>query len=168
MERREKSDKNRSIVLVIRLYLPSSSSRFNKARRLLTERSKWFSSRIMSMTPQLREFQALSSLHDIPMLPIILNPVNHSAGHLASKKVQLDKLSRYMQKMFISSYNGSQIQAISTAIGSSEPKKTLELSLIQGPPGLKISISIDVNKVALVRIICTIQFKVLLCRNWQN
>ncbi|CAL9102821.1 unnamed protein product [Musa textilis] len=135
VERREKSDKSQSIVLIIRLYLPSSSSRFNKARRLLTERSKWFSSRIMSMTPQLREFQALSSLHDIPMLPIILNPVNHSAGHPASKKVQLDKLSRCMQKMFISSYNGSQIQAISTAIGSSEPKKTLELSLIQGPPG---------------------------------
>ncbi|WOK96345.1 hypothetical protein Cni_G05052 [Canna indica] len=135
VERREKSDKNRSMVLIIRIYLPNNSPRFNKVRRLLTERSKWFSSRIMSITPQLREFQALSSLNEIPMLPIILNPVNHSDGYSVSKKAKLDRLSQSMQDMLISSYNNSQLQAISIAIGSPESFKKFELSLIQGPPG---------------------------------
>ncbi|XP_074578399.1 uncharacterized protein LOC141834905 isoform X2 [Curcuma longa] len=134
VERREKNDKSHSIVLVIRLYLPNSSSRFNKGRRLLIERSKWFLSRLMSITPQLREFQALSSLNDIPVLPIILNPLNHAAGYSGSKKF-LEKLSHSLQNILISSYNDSQLQAISFAIGSSESKENFEFSLIQGPPG---------------------------------
>ncbi|KAG6491063.1 hypothetical protein ZIOFF_052395 [Zingiber officinale] len=134
VERREKNDKSYSIVLVIRLYLPNGSSRFNNVRRLLIERSKWFLSRLMSITPQLREFQALSSLNDIPVLPIILNPLNHAAGYLGSKKF-LEKLSHSLQKILISSYNDSQLQAISFAIGSSESKENFEFSLIQGPPG---------------------------------
>lgn len=73
------------------------------------------------------------------MLPIILEPVNHFAGYSTSGKFQLDKLSQSMQKMLISSYNDSQLQAISIAIGSPESRKNFELSLIQGPPGLVIS-----------------------------
>lgn len=89
----------------------------------------------MSITPQLREFQALSSLNDIPVLPIILNPLNHAAGYSGSKKF-LEKLSHSLQNILISSYNDSQLQAISFAIGSSESKENFEFSLIQGPPGL--------------------------------
>ncbi|XP_020107342.1 uncharacterized protein LOC109723385 isoform X2 [Ananas comosus] len=135
VERREKSDKNRSLILIIRFYLSNDSPRLNKMRRLLTERSKWFMSRVMSLTPNLREFQALSSLHDIPMLPVILNPVNSSSGYPESRKVQLGKLSQPMQKVLMSSFNDSQLQAISIAIGTLESSKGFELSLIQGPPG---------------------------------
>ncbi|KAG1331997.1 hypothetical protein COCNU_02G019650 [Cocos nucifera] len=135
VERREKNDKKWSIILVIRFYLPNGSSRLNKVRRLLIERSKWFLSRLMSITPQLREFQALSSLHDIPMLPIILNPVDGSLGYPESGKVQLGKLSEALQKMLISSFNDSQLQAISVAIRKQDSRRNFELSLIQGPPG---------------------------------
>lgn len=135
VERREKSDKNWSIIFVIRFYLPNGSSRLSKVKRLLIERSKWFLSRLMSMTPQLREFQALSSLHDIPMLPIILNPLDGSLGYPESGKVQLGKLSQAMQKMLMSSFNVSQLQAISAAIRKQDFRRNFELSLIQGPPG---------------------------------
>lgn len=134
MERREKRDKNSSIILIIRLYLPDTCSRLNKVKRLLIERSKWFLSRVMSMTPQLREFQALSSLNMIPMLPIILNPAGHSLVHFKPQKVDLSKLSQFMQDTFKSSFNLSQLQAISDAIRAHTSRK-FELSLVQGPPG---------------------------------
>lgn len=134
VERREKRDKHSSIILIIRLYLLDTCSRLNKVKRLLIERSKWFLSRVMSMAPQLRQFQALSSLNTIPMLPIILNPASHSLGHSKSQKVDLSKLSQCMQDTFKSSFNLSQLHAISDAIRAHTSKK-FELSLIQGPPG---------------------------------
>jgi len=134
VERREKSDKIFSVILVIRLYLPDSSLRLNKVKRLLIERSKWFLNRIMSITPQLREFQALSSINMNPMLPNILNPVDHSLGHTEPRRVDLSKLSESVQEMFKSSFNVSQLQAITVAIRSQALRK-FELSLIQGPPG---------------------------------
>ncbi|KAK8967609.1 putative helicase MAGATAMA 3 [Platanthera guangdongensis] len=134
VERREKSDKKFSTILVIKLYLPDSSSRLNKVKRLLIERSKWFLNKVMNITSQLREFQALSSLNVVPMLPIILNPVDHSLGHTEPQKVDLSKLSQSMQEMFKSSFNSSQLWAISVAIRAQTSRK-FELSLIQGPPG---------------------------------
>ncbi|KAI0518870.1 hypothetical protein KFK09_006307 [Dendrobium nobile] len=134
VERREKSDKNSSVILVIRLYLPDTFSRLNKVKRLLIERSKWFLSRAMSITPQLREFQALSSLNAIPMLPIILNPADHSLRHTKPQKLDLSKLSQFMQDTLKSSFNVSQLQAISDAIRAHASRK-FDLSLIQGPPG---------------------------------
>lgn len=135
VERREKNPKSRSTILVIRFYLPSGSSRFNTARRLITERSKWHISRIMSITPQLREFQALSSLQYIPMLPIILNPVDCSKSYSQPRKIELSKLSEPMQQMMKSSFNNSQLLAISIVIGRQTLRKSFDLSLIQGPPG---------------------------------
>ncbi|KAK6129452.1 hypothetical protein DH2020_036810 [Rehmannia glutinosa] len=134
VERREKDNKKKINILAIRLYL-QGCSRLNKARKLLTERSKWYVSRIMSITPQLREFQALSSIREIPLLPIILNPVNHPCGQYGSKTENLSELSQPLQQTFKSSYNGSQLQAINIAIGPSDLKKDFELTLIQGPPG---------------------------------
>ncbi|KAF9612426.1 hypothetical protein IFM89_000174 [Coptis chinensis] len=80
VERREKDNKRRPNILVVRFYLQNGSSRLNKAKRFLMERSKWFINRIMSITPQLREFQALSSLKDIPILPVILKPTCRPLG----------------------------------------------------------------------------------------
>ncbi|KAG8049768.1 hypothetical protein GUJ93_ZPchr0009g1168 [Zizania palustris] len=132
---RRDSDKNKALILVIKFFLSNENARLNKVKRLLVERSKWFLSRVMSMTPQLREFSALSSLNDIPVLPVILNPVSCTSSYHGSGKVYLDKLSHPMQKVLKSSYNDSQLQAVSIAIGSTRSKAKFDLSLIQGPPG---------------------------------
>lgn len=135
MERRERDNKRKSTILVIRFYFQNGSSRLNQARKILIERSKWHASRIMSITPQLREFQALSSIKDIPVLPVILKPVNDPLGDDVPKEVDLGKLSQPLQQVLKSSFNDSQLQAISVTVGLPKLKKDFELSLIQGPPG---------------------------------
>ncbi|KAG2728428.1 hypothetical protein I3760_01G205000 [Carya illinoinensis] len=135
VERRERDNKRRLTILVIRFYLQNGSSRLNQARRNLIERGKWHATRLMSITPQLREFQALSSIKEIPILPVILKPVNDSLGGDVSKEVDLGKLSQPLQQVLKSSFNDSQLQAIGVAVGSQSLKKDFELSLIQGPPG---------------------------------
>ncbi|ONM56013.1 P-loop containing nucleoside triphosphate hydrolase superfamily protein [Zea mays] len=134
VERRE-SDKNKALIFVMKFFLSSDNARLNKVKRFLVERSKWFLNRVMSMTPQIREFSALSSLHDIPVLPAILNPVSCAASHHNSGKVYLDRLALPMRKALESSYNDSQLQALSIAIGPTSSKANFDLSLIQGPPG---------------------------------
>ncbi|KAG9449287.1 hypothetical protein H6P81_009252 [Aristolochia fimbriata] len=133
VERREKDTKCKKLVIVIRFFLQSTSAHIVKAKRLLTERSKWYVSRIMSITPQLREFQALSSLKDIPLLPLILNPIGQC--YPKSRKIELCKLPLPLLQTLKSSFNDSQLQAISVAIGTHGQNKDFELSLIQGPPG---------------------------------
>ncbi|KAK4773514.1 hypothetical protein SAY87_028533 [Trapa incisa] len=135
VERRERDHKRKSSILIIRFYLQSSSSRLNKARRFLIERSKWHGSRIMSITPQLREFQALSSITEIPILPVILNPVGNSHVPIETKTSDLSNLAPPLRKILELSYNGSQLQAIGVSIGSLRSVKDFELSLVQGPPG---------------------------------
>lgn len=135
MERRERDNKRRLSILLIRFYLQNGTSRLNEARKNLRERSKWHASRIMSITPQLREFQALSSIKEIPLLPIILKPINDGPSSNEFSKVDLSKLSQLLQVILKSSFNDSQLQAISVAIGLRNSKKKVELSLIQGPPG---------------------------------
>ncbi|CAD6218676.1 unnamed protein product [Miscanthus lutarioriparius] len=129
------SDKNKVLIFVMKFFLSSDDARLNKVKRLLVERSKWFLNRVMSMTPQIREFSALSSLHDIPVLPAILNPVSCAASHHKSGKVYLDRLAHPLRKTLESSYNDSQLQAVNIAIGPTSSKANFDLSLIQGPPG---------------------------------
>lgn len=135
VDRRERDNKRKMNLLIIRFYLLNGSSRLHQARKNLIERSKWHASRIMSITPQLREFQALSSIKDIPIAPTILNPETSSIPHDESKVVDLSKLSRPLQQILKSSFNVSQLQAIDISIGSRNMKNDPELSLIQGPPG---------------------------------
>ncbi|KAG2644354.1 hypothetical protein PVAP13_2KG411606 [Panicum virgatum] len=132
---RHENDKNKAFIFVIKFFLSSNDARLNKVKRLLVERSKWFLNRVMSMTPQIREFSALSSLNDIPMLPAILNPVSCAGSYHKSGKVHLDRLAHPLRKVLKSSYNESQLQAVSIAIGSTSSKTNFDLSLIQGPPG---------------------------------
>ncbi|MCH79336.1 P-loop containing nucleoside triphosphate hydrolases superfamily protein [Trifolium medium] len=135
VERREKDYKRSISIVFIRFYFQNGSSRLNQARRNLTERSKWHGCRIMSITPQIREFHALSSVKHIPLLPLILNPVKDSFCLDECKEADLSKLCQSLQQTLRSSFNVTQLQAISVAIGRVKPKKTVELSLIQGPPG---------------------------------
>ncbi|CAK9156466.1 unnamed protein product [Ilex paraguariensis] len=133
VERLEKDNKRRRSIIVIRFYFQHGNSRLNRARKLLLERSKWYISRLMSITPQLREFHALTAIKDIPLLPIILNPVYHCLNKYG--KEDLSKLTQPLQRILESSYNDSQLHAISAAIGLRDTRKDFELSLIQGPPG---------------------------------
>ncbi|KAG5237987.1 P-loop containing nucleoside triphosphate hydrolases superfamily [Salix suchowensis] len=135
VERRERENKRRSSILLIRFYFLNGSLRLNQARRQLVDRSKWHACRIMSITPQLREFQALSSIKDIPILSAILKPINDSLGNNESRELGLGNLSQPLQQTLKSSFNESQLQAISVTIGSPILKKDFDLSLIQGPPG---------------------------------
>ncbi|KAL3736981.1 hypothetical protein ACJRO7_025846 [Eucalyptus globulus] len=135
VERRERDHQRKSSTLVIRFYLQNASSRLNQARRLLIDRSKWHGSRIMSITPQLREFQALSSMKNFPILQIILDPTNNSQGVNEAKSSRLGKLSRPLRQKLEATFNDSQLLAISASISSLDSRKDCQLSLIQGPPG---------------------------------
>ncbi|KAJ1700232.1 hypothetical protein LUZ63_000011 [Rhynchospora breviuscula] len=135
VERREKGDKNQSIILVIRLLISNEVARFNKVRKFLIVRSKWFLNRVFNLTPQKREFQALSSLHDIPIMPAILNPLIEPVSSAGFLKAKLDRLGGPIKSFLTTSYNDSQLQAIDVAIRSIQAGKNFELSLIQGPPG---------------------------------
>lgn len=136
VDRRERDNKRKMNLLIIRFYLLNGSSRLHQARKNLIERSKWHASRIMSITPQLREFQALSSIKDIPIVPTILKPETTSIPHDESKVVDLSKLTRPLQQILKSSFNVSQLQAIDISIGSRNMNNDMPLSLVQGPPGM--------------------------------
>lgn len=136
VDRREKGDRNQTTILVIRFLISNELARFGRVRKFLTERSKWFLNRVFNLTPHTREFQALSSLHDIPILPIILNPLKVPASSAGSHKAPLDRLGGPIKRFLTTSYNDSQLQAIDVSIGVPHDGKDFELSLIQGPPGL--------------------------------
>ncbi|KAK9066129.1 hypothetical protein SSX86_013450 [Deinandra increscens subsp. villosa] len=133
VERCEKDNKRRSGILMIKLYLQNGCSRLNRAKKLLMERSKWYIYRIMSITSQLREFQALSSLHSIPLLPVILNPNNQPK--VIKSRMDLSKLSQPLQQILKFTFNNCQLQAINSVTGPVDLRNDYDLSLIQGPPG---------------------------------
>jgi len=89
----------------------------------------------MSITPQLREFQALSSIEVIPALPVVLEPSNHFRASKERRKADLGKLPRPLRQVFESTFNESQIQAISAVIQTPDSADDFTLSLVQGPPG---------------------------------
>ncbi|KAK3035534.1 hypothetical protein RJ639_034739, partial [Escallonia herrerae] len=78
--------------------------------------------------------KALSSIKDIPLVPIILNPINFTLGNHEPRK-NFIKLSQSLQKTLNSSFNDIQLQAISASIGPLDLGKDFDLTLIQGPPG---------------------------------
>ncbi|KAL8253502.1 hypothetical protein R6Q59_037195 [Mikania micrantha] len=133
VERCEKDNKRRSSILMIKLYLQNGCSRLNRAKKLLMERSKWYIYRIMSITSQLREFQALSSLHSIPLLPVILNPNNQPK--VFRSRMDLSRLSQPLQQILKLSFNDCQLQAINNVTGPVDSRNDHDLTLIQGPPG---------------------------------
>lgn len=116
------------------------------------------------------------------MLPIILNPVNHNCGQYKSNTENLSKLSEPLQQVLKSSYNDSQLEAISLSIGPVDLKKDFDLTLIQGPPGvlffcysiwlpilifvlLPVSMFLDIYYLHLAFIFCMIAF---CARNWED
>lgn len=101
----------------------------------------------MSLTPQLREFQALSAVGNLPLLPTILCTEeareNDSTGGSAFGKLQggchpsgLQCLPAALQSRLRLDFNESQVSAIAAVIGK-RGRASLEhqLALVQGPPG---------------------------------
>lgn len=164
VERREKDNKKRLNMFVIRFFLQSGRSRINRARKQLLERSKWYLSRIMSITPQLREFQALSSIEVIPALPVILRPADHSHASSQYTEIDLSKLSRPMQQVLKATFNESQVQAISAVVETPDSRNDFDLSLVQGPPGLWLSY---LNKWQRSNVVLMMGL-VYLCRYWED
>lgn len=139
VERRERDTKSRSTILVLRLYLHSGIIRLAKARRLLIERSKWCVTRLMSITPQLREFQALSAAKDLSLLSIILNPqtaaIKLAHFHNQAQATDLKMLPEPLKERLVEAFNESQLKAISLVLDQNLSQGNFRLSLIQGPPG---------------------------------
>lgn len=139
VERRERDAKSKLSILVLRLYFQSGILRLTKARRRLTVRSKWCVTRLMSITPQLREFQALSAVKDVPLLPVILNP-HRAATAFADVCNQtqggdMKLFPKPLKECLKEAFNESQFKAINAVVERSDSHKNCELSLIQGPPG---------------------------------
>ena len=138
MERQEKDNNNHSVKLVLKFFLRTGNKRLVKVRSLLLERSKWHATRLMSITPQLREFQALSALEHLPLMPIILNNRSSEISNSEISALNTQALARLSDKLQIKlkvDYNASQIQAIEMALQSTVSANGHELSLVQGPPG---------------------------------
>ncbi|KAJ7567512.1 hypothetical protein O6H91_02G151200 [Diphasiastrum complanatum] len=162
VERKEKENKSRSTILVVKLYFATGNTRSMKVKQLLVDHSKWHVTRLMSITPQLREFQALSAIAGFPLLPIILCPKPTGENQL-SRKVYTKSTSAFsnlpepFQRRLKADYNESQLDAIEAAIriGGSISNKH-ELSLVQGPPGTgKTSTIIAIISAILASIRCS-------------
>ncbi|CAM6095945.1 unnamed protein product [Calypogeia fissa] len=140
MESRDKESKTRGIVLLLKLYVPAGVDvRLSKAKRLLVDRSKWYMTRIMNITPQIREWQALSSLQSLPLLPVLLSPAAGSkmkSLESVSSIAKLRCLPEQLQSKLRGDYNESQLRAIADSIGGKETMTNdHQLTLVQGPPG---------------------------------
>ncbi|KAH7295384.1 hypothetical protein KP509_27G044200 [Ceratopteris richardii] len=137
VERQERDNKSRSVIVTLRFYLRSGNKRLAKARTLLLERSKWHVTRLMSITPQIREFQAVSAVARLPLLPLILNdksckvrPLDAESGQQLNHMLP-DKLHDQLK----AEYNTSQMKSIYMALKSGAIANDHEMSLVQGPPG---------------------------------
>lgn len=142
VESRERESKSRATILLMKIYINMSDPRLTKAKRLLVDRSKWHLTKVMNMSPQLRECQALSSVPCLPLLPILLTPDTsipaQEAKSTEHSKPSLDLrgLPEALQEKITAEYNESQIRAIAFAIGGKETMtNTHQLTLVQGPPG---------------------------------
>ncbi|VVB07832.1 unnamed protein product [Arabis nemorensis] len=84
------------------------------------------------------KFQALSSIKDILVHHVILDPTSGSGFDTQTTRSNLSSIPFPLSESLNSSFNSSQFQAICAAIGTSN------LSLVQGPPGAEETYTIVV------------------------
>ncbi|KAJ3676832.1 hypothetical protein LUZ60_002556 [Juncus effusus] len=123
----KEKDKSKPPDVTIRFPIPLTPS---TASPLRANRTKWHLTRVFNLTPQVREFQSLSSLHHVPVLPSILNPLANDDN--CDDKDGFGGVKGPMRRMLGERFNESQMEAIRRAVGRT---REFELSLIQGPPG---------------------------------
>ncbi|GAQ88481.1 protein with P-loop containing nucleoside triphosphate hydrolase domain [Klebsormidium nitens] len=133
-QRDSKGQRRQCTVLVLKLFLPINEPRLLKVKQLLTDGSKWHATKLFSMVPQMREFQAMSAFHTLPMVSTLLNPSSAKPRSNSSNPSAIRKLPEPLQKHLLSRYNESQQAAIASATDSGGSHNQ-RLTLIQGPPG---------------------------------
>lgn len=93
--------------------------------------------RVLNLSPCIREFQALSAVGNFPLLPTILctsMPGKHSLGKYESG--ELKGLTTDLCNRFRDDFNVSQVSAIAASVGQQElAAANHQLALVQGPPG---------------------------------
>jgi hypothetical protein len=115
--------------------MPPGSTRLLNAKRLLTDRSKWHITRVMSLTPHLREFQALSAVSNFPLLQTLLCSTFPERDNFGDSR-NLQGLAAALQSQLRADYNESQVGAIASAVGKQGVAASEhQLALVQGPPG---------------------------------
>ncbi|GBG87750.1 hypothetical protein CBR_g45904 [Chara braunii] len=136
VEKRDRDSKMRGVILHLRFYLPASNERLVKARSSLRDNSKWETTKLLSLISNIREFQALSSIENLPFLDVILRPCPEH-GQTVARELCLGALPQPLRERLEREYNESQLSAIAASIGP-KPGATEQghhLALIQGPPG---------------------------------
>lgn len=93
----------------------------------------------MSLTPQLREFQALSAVGNLPLQQTILCMNSFEKDFTVRAQCDLSGLQALpvpLQSRLKFEYNESQVTAIAAAVGKGgSAAKDHQLALVQGPPG---------------------------------
>ena len=176
LHRREFERQSRTLVLHLRFHLPASSSsslslspshfpRLTRVQQQLTGRSTWHATRLISLVPHMREFQALAALPSLPptLLHRLLSPRSHaltgtaphSHAHTATvlpsaAVVEREKAVTDLAKVLPAEvsarlavdFNDGQLAAIHSVVlgggedGSGGAEEGLHrLVLVQGPPG---------------------------------
>jgi senataxin len=121
----------------VRLYLQSGgrpvNERAREAQKDLQVNTIWWIKRVMSLTTSSREFTALHSCRNLPLISSILqpsSPSSSSSSSLSSSSFNNDSaLPGVLGSIFKSKFNPSQLKAIEAATTSKG------FALLQGPPG---------------------------------
>lgn len=141
VDKRDRDKVNKAaITLVLKIYVNQGNARLAKAKRLLIDRSRWNMTRLLNITPQLREFQGLAAVVNYPLLSTILCPSGDQLGMArggtsTEGHSQLQNLNVLPEQLFArlsKEFNERQLHAISAAMGR---KGDHQLALVQGPPG---------------------------------
>eukprot|EP00850_Spirogloea_muscicola_P001467 SM000005S17264 [mRNA] locus=s5:1111561:1129649:+ [translate_table: standard] len=131
----------RATILQLRLFLPSDSGRLTVVGRQMVNRSKWHAVRLISLTPQVREFQALAALHVLPLASLILGTPRGAGQERrpGSYGKRLEELPDGLRSRLQAEYNLSQLAAVEVAIAQAASLASSaschQLMLVQGPPG---------------------------------
>eukprot|EP00898_Chlorokybus_atmophyticus_P002657 jgi/Chlat1/3392/Chrsp23S03726 len=158
--KRVRDSGERGLVLQLRLCL-AGSQRAMELKAALLDKSTWKIHRVLSLTPQLREFQALSGVAAIPIVDALLHPKHGQIrltreaqkDHLSSipvlqdilhtKKPSLDCLTGLppaLRTLMEEQFTFDQQTAVNAALdacnnASAEQADKPGIALVQGPPG---------------------------------
>eukprot|EP00741_Cyanophora_paradoxa_P002945 tig00000655_g2858.t1 len=113
-----------SQLLELRLFLRHNDERCRAVAASLAFNSLWYVTRLANMVTINREYQSLHAIRELPLGPLILDPV--AVPTSASAPLHIPSL---MFDRLVETYNQSQLDAMQAAL------KRKGFTLIQGPPG---------------------------------
>lgn len=135
MDRKEREFRGAATTILLKLCMPQGNNRLQNAKKFLVSRSKWHMTRVMSLSSQIREFQALSAVGNFPLLQTIL--CKSMPGKFSkNEKIDLKGLASDLCDKLRIDYNDSQVAAIAASVGQQDlAAANHQLALVQGPPG---------------------------------